>query len=162
MKIGLGMDTGGTYTDAVIMNLDSGEILDKTKAMTTREDLCIGIRNAIKSLDPEYVKQVNIVTLSSTLATNSVVEGKGCRVGLVCIGGDYNFDVPADYSIKVASEKQFSPSDSVEFQTNIYTDIQRRRAIENRHFDELLEKIREIKKEFITNEEKAQKIRELQ
>lgn len=67
-----------------------------------------------------------------------------------------------DYSIKVASEKQFSPSDSVEFQTNIYTDIQRRRAIENKHFDELLEKIREIKKEFITNEEKAQKIRELQ
>ena len=107
MKIGLGMDTGGTYTDAVIMNLDSGEILDKTKAMTTREDLCIGIRNAIKSLDPEYVKQVNIVTLSSTLATNSVVEGKGCRVGLVCIGGDYNFDVPADYSIKVAGRHDF-------------------------------------------------------
>ena len=57
-----------------------------------------------------------------------------------------------DYSIKVASEKQFSSSDSVEFQTNIYTDIQRRRAIENRHFDELLEKIREIKKEFIHEE----------
>ena len=107
MKIGLGMDTGGTYTDAVIMDLESGEILDKAKSMTTREDLCIGIRNAIGSLDPEYVRQVNIVTLSSTLATNSVVEGKGCRVGLICMGGDYNFDVPADYSIRVSGSHDF-------------------------------------------------------
>ena len=107
MKIGLGMDTGGTYTDAVIMNLESGEILDNAKAMTTREDLCIGIRNAIGLLDPDYIKQVNIVTLSSTLATNSVVEGKGCRVGLICMGGDYNFDIPADYSIRVAGSHDF-------------------------------------------------------
>ena len=102
MKIGLGMDTGGTYTDAVIMDLDTGEVLDKAKSMTTREDLCIGIRGAIEGIDGDLLEEVTVVALSSTLATNSVVEGKGCRVGLVCIGGDYNKAVSADYSVKVA------------------------------------------------------------
>ena len=102
MKIGLGMDTGGTYTDAVIMDLDTGKVLDKAKSMTTREDLCIGIRGAIEGIGEEYLRDVSVVALSSTLATNSVVEGKGCRVGLVCIGGDYNRAVNADYSVRVA------------------------------------------------------------
>lgn len=102
MKIGLGMDTGGTYTDAVIMDLDTGKVLDKAKSMTTREDLCIGIRGAIEGIGEEYLRDVTVVALSSTLATNSVVEGKGCRVGLVCIGGDYNRAVNADYSVRVA------------------------------------------------------------
>ena len=102
MKIGLGMDTGGTYTDAVIMDLDTGKVLDKAKSMTTREDLCIGIRGAIEGIGEEYMRDVTVVALSSTLATNSVVEGKGCRVGLVCIGGDYNRAVNADYSVRVA------------------------------------------------------------
>ena len=93
MKIGLGMDTGGTYTDAVIMDLDTGKVLDKAKSMTTREDLCIGIRGAIEGIGEEYLRDVTVVALSSTLATNSVVEGKGCRVGLVCIGGDYNLSL---------------------------------------------------------------------
>lgn len=101
MKLGLGMDTGGTYTDAVVMDLDTGKILGKSKSMTTREDLCIGIRGAIRGIDPSLVRDVGVVVLSSTLATNSVVEGKGCRVGLVCIGGDYNGDISADYSVRV-------------------------------------------------------------
>lgn len=101
MKLGLGMDTGGTYTDAVVMDLDTGRILGKSKSMTTREDLCIGIRGAIRGIDPSLVRDVGVVVLSSTLATNSVVEGKGCRVGLVCIGGDYNGDISADYSVRV-------------------------------------------------------------
>lgn len=77
MKIGLGMDTGGTYTDAVIMDLDTGKVLDKAKSMTTREDLCIGIRGAIEGIGEEYLRDVTVVALSSTLATNSVVEGRG-------------------------------------------------------------------------------------
>ena len=111
MKIGLGMDTGGTYTDAVIMDLDSGEILGKSKSMTTREDLCIGIRGAIQGLDPGLRKGISVVVLSSTLATNSVVEGKGCRVGLVCIGGEYNGDLDADYIIHVAGGHDYHGSE---------------------------------------------------
>lgn len=102
MRLGLGIDTGGTYTDAVIMDMNTGEVLDKAKSMTTRDDLSIGIRGAIDALNPAHVDAVEMVALSSTLATNSVVEGKGCRVGLICIGGDYDMKAGADYSVKIA------------------------------------------------------------
>lgn len=102
MPIGLGLDTGGTYTDAVLMEMSTGEILCKAKSLTTREDLCIGIRGAISGFDRSLLSEVCTVSLSSTLATNSIVEGKGCRVGLICIGYDYDGSVSTDHSIKVA------------------------------------------------------------
>lgn len=101
MRLGLGLDTGGTYTDAVIMDLDEGTVLCKAKHMTTREDLSIGIGGAIDGLDPSLLQSVGVVALSSTLATNSVVEGRGCRVGLICIGGDYDNTLKVDYSVRI-------------------------------------------------------------
>ena len=79
------------------MDLDSGKIICKAKSLTTREDLSIGIRGSIAGFDADLLKQVGVVSMSSTLATNSVVEGKGCRVGLVCIGSEYNNSVRADF-----------------------------------------------------------------
>lgn len=102
MGLGIGMDTGGTYTDAVIMDLDSGKVLCKAKSRTTHEDLTIGIAGALDALDQDLLGSVGIVALSSTLATNSVVEGKGSRVGLICIGGRYDQSVRADYQVTVA------------------------------------------------------------
>ena len=83
MNLGLGIDTGGTFTDAVIIEMDSSRILAKAKAATTRQDLRIGIGNALKALDGSLFPQVKLVSLSTTLATNSIVEGKGARVGLI-------------------------------------------------------------------------------
>lgn len=51
---------------------------------------------------PRSPEQVGVVSLSSTLATNSIVEGKGARVALVCMGGDYESSYPADFRIRVA------------------------------------------------------------
>jgi N-methylhydantoinase A/oxoprolinase/acetone carboxylase beta subunit len=96
MEYGLGFDTGGTYTDAVLVDMESGKILSKAKALTTRDDLSIGIRNSVRNMDPSFFKNVALVSMSSTLATNSIVEGKGCRVGLVCIGRDYDNSIPVD------------------------------------------------------------------
>lgn len=96
MAYGLGIDTGGTYTDSVVIDLDTGEILSRAKALTTRDDLVRGISESIGKHGSEYLKNVGLVSLSSTLATNSVVEGKGCRAGLICIGRDYDQTVPAD------------------------------------------------------------------
>lgn len=101
MTMGLGLDTGGTYTDAVVMELGSDRILCKAKSPTTREDLSIGIRGAMLNIDDRYLKEIGVVSLSSTLATNSIVEGKGARVGLVCIGMEYDGSFPADVSIMV-------------------------------------------------------------
>jgi len=89
----LGIDTGGTYTDAVLLDEAEG-ILATAKSPTTRYDLTVGIRNAVKKLLlPEYPR-VNLVSLSSTLATNSVVEGKGSPAGLILIG--YSDDLLKD------------------------------------------------------------------
>ncbi len=81
MSLGLGFDTGGTYTDAVILDFETGQVLQKAKSLTTYADLSIGIDSSLRKLDPSLLKQVTMVSMSSTLATNSVVEGRGGRVG---------------------------------------------------------------------------------
>ena len=86
MSLVLGIDTGGTYTDGVVVELKSKQILKKAKALTTREDLSIGIRNCINNLEFEDFKNIKAVSLSTTLATNAIVEGRGCEVGLLMLG----------------------------------------------------------------------------
>jgi N-methylhydantoinase A/oxoprolinase/acetone carboxylase beta subunit len=87
----LGIDTGGTYTDAVIYDEHSSTIVITAKAPTTHHDLSIGIRGAIDavleagSVDPALIE---LVSLSTTLATNALVEGRGRPVGAVVIGFD--------------------------------------------------------------------------
>ena len=86
MKIGIGIDTGGTYTDAVAYDFETGRVLAKGKALTTKENLTNGIGEAIDSLPVQFIKEARIVALSTTLATNACVEGKGGRAKLVLIG----------------------------------------------------------------------------
>lgn len=88
MKYGLGIDTGGTYTDAVIYDFKSREILNCAKSITVKEDLTIGINNTLAQLPKDILKEVKLVSLSTTLATNACVEGKGGRAVLVLIGCD--------------------------------------------------------------------------
>lgn len=83
MTFGLGIDTGGTFTDAAVVELASGRVLSKGKALTTRQDLLMGIRGALALLDRGLFPRVVLAGLSTTLATNSIVEGKGGRVGLI-------------------------------------------------------------------------------
>lgn len=83
LQIGLGIDAGGTYTDAVIYNLASGLVLDKNKALTTKWRYTLGIEEVLKSLDNQLLAQVELVAVSTTLATNAIVEGDGQRVGLI-------------------------------------------------------------------------------
>ena len=85
MKYGLGIDTGGTYTDAVIYDFENNLIIGTAKSITIKEDLRIGINKAIEALPVEAVNQVRLVSLSTTLATNACVEGKGSRAKLVLI-----------------------------------------------------------------------------
>ena len=84
----LGIDTGGTYTDAILWSEAAG-VVAKAKALTTRHDLAIGIEGAVDAvlgqagISPEAIK---LVSMSTTLATNALVEGQGGRVALVMIG----------------------------------------------------------------------------
>ena len=84
----MGIDTGSTFTDAVLMDYDTKAILATAKSLTTRNDLSIGIFRAIDGLSVVNPAQVRLVSVSTTLATNSVVEGKNLPVALVLIGYD--------------------------------------------------------------------------
>lgn len=79
MQIALGIDTGGTYTDAVLL-ADGKSVLASAKSLTTRHDLSKGIREAIGQLPTAYLSQLTVVSLSTTLATNAVVEEQGTPV----------------------------------------------------------------------------------
>lgn len=88
MAILLGVDTGGTYTDAVLMR-DEDAVIASAKALTTRQDLAIGVSEAVKAvLAASFVspKDIALASLSTTLATNALVEGQGARVALIYIG----------------------------------------------------------------------------
>ncbi|WP_406658277.1 hydantoinase/oxoprolinase family protein [Methanolobus sp. ZRKC2] len=86
MQYSLGIDAGGTYTDAVIIRNADREIIDSNKALTTYPDLLKGIENAIDGLDGEYLKDVKLVSVSTTLSTNTILEKTGYPVGLILVG----------------------------------------------------------------------------
>jgi N-methylhydantoinase A/oxoprolinase/acetone carboxylase beta subunit len=83
MKIGLGIDAGGTYTDTVIYDIGQSKTISKRKALTTKWDFTVGISEALSKLDQEKLGQVEMVSLSTTLATNAIVEGEGQKVGMI-------------------------------------------------------------------------------
>jgi N-methylhydantoinase A/oxoprolinase/acetone carboxylase beta subunit len=91
MSITLGIDTGGTYTDAVLVDQENGAVLAGAKALTTYHDLSIGIGEAVAAVFAAHdlpPGEVNLVGLSTTLATNAIVEGRGSSVCLLLIGYD--------------------------------------------------------------------------
>lgn len=88
MKLGIGIDTGGTYTDAVLYDFESRSILGSAKALTTRGDLTDGILAAIDALPAGLAQRAEVVSLSTTLATNACVEGRGGRAKLIFFGGE--------------------------------------------------------------------------
>ena len=83
--LGLGIDAGGTYTDAVLFDFATRSVLAKAKALTTYSDLLEGIRNALAQLPADRLAGVHLTALSTTLATNAIVEGRGCKVGVIAL-----------------------------------------------------------------------------
>ena len=83
----LGIDTGGTYTDAVLLGRDC-RVLGKSKSLTTPWDLALGIAAALDGLPSGRLAAVQLVGLSTTLSTNSVVEGRGAPICVLLPGYD--------------------------------------------------------------------------
>ena len=91
MTLVIGLDTGGTFTDAALLDSAAGTVLGTGKSLTTREDLSIGVGGAIARVLEGFdgaPGDIGLVSLSTTLATNAVVEGVGGRACLVMIGFD--------------------------------------------------------------------------
>jgi N-methylhydantoinase A/oxoprolinase/acetone carboxylase beta subunit len=91
--LGLGIDTGGTYTDAVIFDFANDRVVAYAKAPTTHGNLVVGIRNVLSKLPAERLRLVERVGISTTLATNAFVEHKGRAVALMLMTP---FHTPAD------------------------------------------------------------------
>jgi N-methylhydantoinase A len=74
MSYRLGVDVGGTFTDLLLINEDSGETYT-AKVLSTPEDSSVGVLT------------VHRVMHGTTVATNAVLTGRGARVGLVTTRG---------------------------------------------------------------------------
>jgi N-methylhydantoinase A/oxoprolinase/acetone carboxylase beta subunit len=83
IRYGLGIDAGGTYTDAVIYDFDEQKVIASGKGRTTVDDYTVGIAEAVEKIDPALLRKVELVSVSTTLATNAIVEGRGRKVGLL-------------------------------------------------------------------------------
>jgi N-methylhydantoinase A len=89
MSYRLGVDVGGTFTDLLLIDEDSGKTFT-AKVPSTPQDSSIGVLNGVariceeSGVDPAQIKRVMHGT---TVATNAVLTGKGARVGLVTTKG---------------------------------------------------------------------------
>jgi len=90
--LGLGIDAGGTYTDAVVYDFSNDRVMAWAKAPTTHDNYALGIEEAMRGLlgqvTDEQIREIGLVSLSTTLATNAIVEGKGGRAGIILVGYD--------------------------------------------------------------------------
>lgn len=82
----LGIDAGGTYTDVILLDQGTGKVLLRHKSPTTRPDPSEGIKSGLDGLGDVDFRQVEMVSLATTFATNAIVEETGAEAGLILIG----------------------------------------------------------------------------
>ena len=82
----LGLDVGGTFTDAVI--IDGHRVVASAKRRTTKDNLMQGIGEALDAvLTGCNTSSIEQVTLSTTVVTNTIVEEKEQVVDLYVVTG---------------------------------------------------------------------------
>lgn len=102
MSLILGIDTGGTYTDAVLVT-ENKEITATAKSFTTHDDLTKGINRCIDLLEQVQYSAIEEVHISTTLAVNSILEGRFERIGLLQLDKTIETTLPANYTTTVRS-----------------------------------------------------------
>ena len=100
MPIALGLDAGGTYTDAVLYDIDNDNLIASAKSPTTPPNYLEGIAGAIAALPQTERSRAAHVCLSTTLATNAIVEGRYAPAGLLLIGYDSHESGSIDWTPK--------------------------------------------------------------
>lgn len=86
----LGVDVGGTFTDLLLLNVDTGETW-QAKVASTPEDQSLGVRTGIDQIldkipDSSTVV-LQVVNHGTTVATNAILEGQGAKVALIVTEG---------------------------------------------------------------------------
>jgi N-methylhydantoinase A/oxoprolinase/acetone carboxylase beta subunit len=89
MKVRIGIDVGGTFTDVVVIDNETHELVGQLKLPTThaaREGVALGIVTALERVLEEFALQpddVAFIAHSTTQATNALLEGDVAEVGIV-------------------------------------------------------------------------------
>jgi N-methylhydantoinase A len=85
----IGIDVGGTFTDTVMLDEDTGEVWS-AKVATTPADPTEGALNGLRTIlemSGSKAEQVGFIGHGTTIATNMVIEGHGAKTGLITTKG---------------------------------------------------------------------------
>ncbi|HMV49285.1 MAG TPA: hydantoinase/oxoprolinase family protein [Blastocatellia bacterium] len=99
MKVRIGIDVGGTFTDVVVIDGNSHELVGQLKLPTShaaKEGVALGIVTALERAMTEFnlrAEDVAFIAHSTTQATNALLEGDVAEVGVVGIGGGAAFSL---------------------------------------------------------------------
>jgi len=91
-KVRVGIDVGGTFTDVVVIDNDTREVVSQLKVPTTHsatEGVALGIINAIeRALSELEISPDDVIFIahSTTQATNALLEGDVAQVGIIGLG----------------------------------------------------------------------------
>ncbi len=92
MKVRIGIDVGGTFTDAAVINHDTYELIGTVKVPTTHtaeDGVASGIVEALQKVMSQYdVKPEDVIFIAhgTTQATNALLEGDVAKVGIITFG----------------------------------------------------------------------------
>ncbi|MFM9848270.1 MAG: hydantoinase/oxoprolinase family protein [Hyphomicrobiaceae bacterium] len=116
-RYGLGIDIGGTFTDIVVYDADTGRQFNR-KELTTHADPSIGVMTGIDRLlleDDVAAAEVGRVVHATTLFANAVIERRGAITGLITtqgfrdtleIGRERKYEL---YDIKIVKPRPLVP-----------------------------------------------------
>lgn len=95
MKVRIGIDVGGTFTDAAVINNDTYELIGSIKVPTTHsaaEGVAAGIVDVLNKIMTEYnikPQDVHFIAHGTTQATNALLEGDVAKVGILTLGSGF-------------------------------------------------------------------------
>src|SRR5260221_5082741 len=84
----LGVDVGGTHTDLVLLDTDTGE-LSVEKVASTPKNPALGVLEGLANLIAEGIppSQIGFFAHGTTITTNALLEMRGAKVGLLITNG---------------------------------------------------------------------------
>ncbi len=89
----IGIDTGGTFTDITVLDMETGENM-RAKAPTTPHDFSVGVMDAIGEAAKllglsrrRLLEQTNMVKHGTTVGTNAVITHRGAKTGFLTTKG---------------------------------------------------------------------------